>query len=57
VRPIARKGTCLVFTDDVEALYLEMCSIFASRFGSSIGGRFRDAQCYRRLILSIWMIH
>jgi hypothetical protein len=38
-----------MLADDDEVLHLsinvEMCSIFTSRFGSSIGGQFHDAQC------------
>jgi hypothetical protein len=38
-----------VFAVNVEELHLsvtvEMCSISTSRFGSSVGCEFRDAQC------------
>jgi hypothetical protein len=46
-----------VFAGDVEELHLsitvETCSISASRFGSSVGGEFRDAQCCGRPILRL----
>jgi hypothetical protein len=51
------KGLHTMFVGDVEDFYLsvtvEMCSIFASRFGSSVGGQFRDVQYHERPILSL----
>jgi hypothetical protein len=52
-----RRGQLIVFVSSIDELYLlvtvEASFIFRSRFGSSVGGDFCDAQCHGTTILSL----